>query len=184
MAQEKPSPARVPTRQSHRSPAFFQTPTAEVEIQTPVTIQASSPTFSTTPEYSRHGFTSNPQSHSEPPRDQIFSNQQELALIQAYLERVNPRYPFLHEDTFLEWYSSWKKLQQIGGDIPADEHWKCFFIQMAFAVSLLIASQVSPEERSLSNVSSFLHLHMSNFDSISNNSELVLVRPVIFQRCF
>lgn len=157
VAQGRPSSAQVLTRQSHRSPALFQAPTAEVEIQTPVTIQASSPTFSTTPDYSRYGFLSNNQSRSEPTRDaQIFSNQQELALIQAYLERVNPRYPFLHEDTFLEWYFSWKTLQQTGEDMPADEHWKCFFIQMAFAVSLLIASQVSPEERNLSNVSGFL----------------------------
>ena len=147
-----------------------------------MTIQASSPAFSTTPDYSRYGFTLNPQSHNEPTRDsQIFSNQQELALIQAYLERVNPRYPFLHEDTFLEWYSSWKDLQQHGGIIPPDEHWKCFFIQMAFADSLLIASQVSPEERSLSKVGG--PLYPSNIP-VSNKPESVLICPVLFQRCF
>lgn len=127
-----------------------------------MTIQASSPVFAETPgitdNSSRAGFRPalegpQPVEQDTTLRDLRFSDQKEQALIQTYLERVNPRYPFIHEEQFLAWFALWKDLQNSGGDIPAGEQWKSFFIQMAFAVSLLIAPQVSPEERRLSNVS-------------------------------
>ncbi|KAJ5663022.1 hypothetical protein N7507_003753 [Penicillium longicatenatum] len=135
-------------------------PPAEMDIQTPMTIQASSPIFPNTPGIANQGsrtiFRSifdglQPIEQDANSKDLRFSDQKEQALIQTYLERVNPRYPFILEEQFLDWYSSWKNLRNNGGDIPAGEQWKSFFIQMAFAVSLLIAPQVFPEERRLSN---------------------------------
>ena len=137
-------------------------PSAEVDIQTPMTIQASSPSFPSTPGMLNRNFQAGFRSAFEGAdtveqdtkfKDVHFSDQKERALIQTYLERVNPRYPFIHETHFLTWYSSWKNLQPCGGDTPVGEQWRSFFIQMAFAVSLLIAPQVSHEERRLSNVS-------------------------------
>lgn len=145
-----------------RPPPSRFVPSTEVDIQTPMTIQASSPVFPDTPgitnNSSRSGFRPafegpQPVEQDTTFKDVQFSDQKEQALIQTYLERVNPRYPFIHEERFLAWYSFWKNLPKSGGDIPAGEQWKSFFIQMAFAVSLLIAPQVSPEERRLSNVS-------------------------------
>lgn len=127
-----------------------------------MTIQASSPVFLDTPGITnnspRAGFRSafegpQPVEQNTAYKDVQFSDQKEQALIQTYLERVNPRYPFIHKEQFLAWYSFWKDLQKSRGDIPSGEQWMSFFIQMAFAVSLLIAPQVSPEERRLSNVS-------------------------------
>lgn len=56
--------------------------------------------------------------------------QVEDALIKIYLERVNPRYPFLHVSTFLEWYETWKarpKEHQIPNN---KDRWKDFFVIM------------------------------------------------------
>ncbi|RAL14862.1 nitrilase [Aspergillus homomorphus CBS 101889] len=71
-------------------------------------------------------------------------------LIQIFLERVNPRYPFLHEETFVGWYDTWQSSKRLGQLLPAEERWKEFFVKMAFAVSLLIAPQVSPEDMTTS----------------------------------
>ncbi|RAK79591.1 nitrilase [Aspergillus fijiensis CBS 313.89] len=67
-------------------------------------------------------------------------------LIRIFLERVNPRYPFLHEETFISWYGAWQSAKRSSQPLPAEEKWKEFFVKMAFAVSLLIAPQVSPED--------------------------------------
>ncbi|KAJ6105057.1 hypothetical protein N7486_003746, partial [Penicillium sp. IBT 16267x] len=153
---ETNSPISRPTQPSV---SLFVPPT-EMDLQTPMTIQASSPIVPNTPGMTNHssrtGFRSafegsEPVEQGTTFKDLQFSDQKERALIQTYLERVNPRYPFIHEEKFLKWYSSWKDLKQFGRDIPVGEQWKSFFIQMAFAVSLLIAPQVSPEERRLSN---------------------------------
>ena len=129
---------------------------AGMDIQTPITIQASSPTLITTPGYMR--------SHADSLEEvksisqdilcgrSVFTEQKEQVLIQTYLERVNPRYPFLHEETFLTWYRSWKTFHISGSSLPIGEQRKAFFIQMVFWVSLPVTAQVSPEERHLSNV--------------------------------
>ncbi|KAJ5638213.1 hypothetical protein N7490_008092 [Penicillium lividum] len=136
-----------------------------VDIQTPMTIQASSPIFSHTPDIHKQRYRAGFRSAFEGSESTVkettvkettvkeirFSDQEERDLLQTYMERVNPRYPFIYEESFLEWYSSWKDLKQSGDDLPVGEQWKSFFVQMAFAVSLLIAAQVSPEERNLSN---------------------------------
>ncbi|KAJ5560501.1 hypothetical protein N7513_002900 [Penicillium frequentans] len=156
-------------------------PSAEVDIQTPVTIQASSPVFLDTPgitnNSSRAGFISafegpQPVEQSTAYKDVQFSDQKEQALIQTYLERVNPRYPFIHKEQFLAWYSFWKDLQKSRGDIPTGEQWMSFFIQMAFAVSLLIAPQVSPEERRLSNT--LYSIALSSLSSVFERPDPVL----------
>ncbi|CAG8016491.1 unnamed protein product [Penicillium olsonii] len=64
-------------------------------------------------------------------------------LVQIYLERVNPRYPFLHLDTFLGWYESWKDGSR--ANTPSDQGllWQEFFVTMVHAVALLLTPQVS-----------------------------------------
>ncbi|CAG8040710.1 unnamed protein product [Penicillium salamii] len=64
-------------------------------------------------------------------------------LVRIYLERVNPRYPFLHLDTFLGWYESWKTGSHM--NTTRDQHslWKDFFVTMVHAVALLLTPQVS-----------------------------------------
>jgi len=52
------------------------------------------------------------------------------ALIDIYLQRVNPRYPFLHVDTFLDWYRSWKTCRQIEPTADQKDRWKDFFVVM------------------------------------------------------
>ena len=89
-------------------------------------------------------------------------------LIQTYLQRVNPRYPFLHEETFLAWYHSWKTSQGHSNYLPVDEKWKHYFVTMVFAVSLLIGPQVSSDEMDLSKVSPCMtYIFPCNFDSSS-----------------
>ena len=51
-------------------------------------------------------------------------------LVRIFLERVNPRYPFLHEETFIAWYDTWKSSRSLGVPLPPDERWKGFFIKM------------------------------------------------------
>lgn len=51
-------------------------------------------------------------------------------LIQIFLKRVNPRYPFLHEETFIAWYDAWKASRNLGVPLPPEEQWKAFFIKM------------------------------------------------------
>ncbi|GKZ64129.1 hypothetical protein AnigIFM50267_003588 [Aspergillus niger] len=71
-------------------------------------------------------------------------------LIQIFLKRVNPRYPFLHEETFIAWYDAWKASRNLGVPLPPEEQWKAFFIKMALAVSLLIAPRVSTRDMKVS----------------------------------
>ncbi|PWY88144.1 hypothetical protein BO70DRAFT_385409 [Aspergillus heteromorphus CBS 117.55] len=73
-------------------------------------------------------------------------------LVQIFLQRVNPRYPFLHEETFVAWYGAWKASRAEGVPLPAGDRWKAFFVKMAFAVSLLIAPRVSPDDMKTSQV--------------------------------
>lgn len=164
-------------------------PPTEVDIQTPMTIQASSPIFQNTSGMSNYGFNAGFRPEFEGTKTDEsgttfknvqFSNEKERALIQTYLERVNPRYPFIYEEHFLEWYSSWKDLQQVRCDTPAGEQWMSFFIQMAFAVSLLLAPQVSPEERRLSNVSGPCK---SPFLPVTEIKDLVLDCTFVFELC-
>lgn len=54
----------------------------------------------------------------------------EDALIKIYLERVNPRYPFLHVSTFLEWYETWKARPKKNSVPNQKDRWKDFFVTM------------------------------------------------------
>ncbi|OKP10689.1 hypothetical protein PENSUB_3992 [Penicillium subrubescens] len=57
----------------------------------------------------------------------------EDTLIKIYLERVNPRYPFLHVSTFLEWYETWKARPK-EQPIPNQKYrWKDFFVTMVWS---------------------------------------------------
>ncbi|GKZ36304.1 hypothetical protein AbraIFM66950_007338 [Aspergillus brasiliensis] len=78
------------------------------------------------------------------------SSQTQDELVQIFLKRVNPRYPFLHEETFIAWYDTWKATRNLGVLLPPEEQWKAFFIKMALAVSLLIAPRVSPRDMKVS----------------------------------
>ncbi|CAG8641271.1 unnamed protein product [Penicillium salamii] len=62
-------------------------------------------------------------------------------LVRIYLERVNPRYPFLHLKTFLGWYESWKARSHM--NTTKDQHclWQDFFVTMVHAVALLLTPQ-------------------------------------------
>ncbi|RAK98547.1 nitrilase [Aspergillus ibericus CBS 121593] len=82
-------------------------------------------------------------------------------LVRVFLERVNPRYPFLHEETFIAWYDTWKSSRSLGVPLPQDERWKAFFIKMAFAVSLLIAPRVSARDMKASQA-----LYLSSMASL------------------
>ncbi|KAK5791353.1 hypothetical protein VI817_006662 [Penicillium citrinum] len=72
------------------------------------------------------------------------------ALIEIYLQRVNPRYPFLHVDTFLDWYRSWKSRRQTEPTAGQKDRWKDFFVVMVQAVSILLTPQVSQNDISTS----------------------------------
>ncbi|KAJ5504382.1 hypothetical protein N7463_007256 [Penicillium fimorum] len=67
-------------------------------------------------------------------------------LVQIYLERVNPRYPFLHPATFLGWYESWKahsQMDRVGDQLSL---WKDYFVTMVHAVALLLTPRVSVDD--------------------------------------
>ncbi|KAJ5322079.1 uncharacterized protein N7506_011209 [Penicillium brevicompactum] len=64
-------------------------------------------------------------------------------LVRIYLERVNPRYPFLHRDTFLAWYESWKIQSHVNTARDQQSLWKRYFVTMVHAVALLLTPQVS-----------------------------------------
>lgn len=159
--------------------------------QTPITIRASSTTFPNVPENRIRGHRGEVTSDIENTdateqgtaicNGPIFSDPKELTLIQTYLERVNPRYPFLHEETFLQWYHSWKNQLRSGDILPPEERWKSFFMRMAFSVSLLLSAQVSPEERRTSNVSGARFYVCCEKGSKDPGS--ILDRPFIFQFC-
>lgn len=58
------------------------------------------------------------------------SNEASDRLVQIYLERVNPRYPFLHLATFLGWHESWKAHSQMGRARHQRSLWKGYFVTM------------------------------------------------------
>lgn len=60
------------------------------------------------------------------------SNEASDRLVQIYLERVNPRYPFLHPATFLGWYESWKAHSQMDRDRHQQSLWKDYFVTMVW----------------------------------------------------
>ncbi|KAG0160143.1 hypothetical protein PDIDSM_7670 [Penicillium digitatum] len=67
-------------------------------------------------------------------------------LVQIYLERVNPRYPFLHLATFLGWYESWKAQSQMDRARHQQSLWKDYFVTMVHAVALLLTPRVSVDD--------------------------------------
>jgi hypothetical protein len=54
----------------------------------------------------------------------------EDALVEIYLERVNPRYPFLHVETFLGWYKSWKTRKHSEIHSDQQDRWIDFIVTM------------------------------------------------------
>lgn len=94
----------------------------------------------------------------------------EDALIQVYLERVNPRYPFLHVNTFLGWYKTWKGRPKENPTADQQDRWQDFFVTMVHqretflrslktltlsqvqAVSILLTPQVSQNDIATSQV--------------------------------
>ena len=60
------------------------------------------------------------------------SNEASDRLVQIYLERVNPRYPFLHLATFLGWYESWKSCSQMARAEHKQYLWKDYFVTMVW----------------------------------------------------
>lgn len=92
-------------------------------------------------------------------------------LVQIYLERVNPRYPFLHLATFLGWYESWKAQSQMDRARHQQSLWKDYFVTMVWikhtsdfelrlifdtfqvhAVALLLTPRVSVDDITTSQV--------------------------------
>ncbi|OQE12988.1 hypothetical protein PENFLA_c057G05755 [Penicillium flavigenum] len=74
------------------------------------------------------------------------SNETSDRLVQIYLERVNPRYPFLHLATFLGWYESWKSRSQMDMARHQQSLWKDYFVTMVHAVALLLTPRVSVDD--------------------------------------
>ncbi|KAJ6149552.1 hypothetical protein N7471_000751 [Penicillium samsonianum] len=74
------------------------------------------------------------------------SNEASDRLVQIYLERVNPRYPFLHLATFLGWYESWKAHSQVDKARHQQSLWKAYFVTMVHAVALLLTPRVSVDD--------------------------------------
>lgn len=54
----------------------------------------------------------------------------EDTLVQIYLERVNPRYPFLHVDIFSGWYKAWKTRRHSVPTTGRWDRWKDFIVIM------------------------------------------------------
>ncbi|KAJ5678060.1 uncharacterized protein N7477_003693 [Penicillium maclennaniae] len=78
-------------------------------------------------------------------RTKLSSNAQDT-LVQVYLERVNPRYPFLHVETFSGWYESWKSRSHSGLITDPKDRWADFIVTMVHAVSILLTPQVSQND--------------------------------------
>ncbi|PYH92266.1 hypothetical protein BO71DRAFT_485573 [Aspergillus ellipticus CBS 707.79] len=98
-------------------------------------------------------------------------------LIRIFLERVNPRYPFLHEETFNAWYATWKTSRCMGVPLPAEERWKAVFVKMAFAVSLLIAPRVSQDDMDTSQA-----LYSSSLSSL--DTVFACLDPVLHAQAY
>ncbi|KAI9729375.1 MAG: hypothetical protein M1834_006899 [Cirrosporium novae-zelandiae] len=83
--------------------------------------------------------------NSAPPIN--ISPQMEDLFVKAYFERAYCRYPFLGPRTFYTWLNSWKShSSQLN---PSDENdlWKGFFVNMVYAVGLLLATQDATERK-------------------------------------
>ncbi|OQE43569.1 hypothetical protein PENCOP_c003G05946 [Penicillium coprophilum] len=83
---------------------------------------------------------------SQADRVSRLSNEASDRLVQIYLERVNPRYPFLHLTTFLGWYESWKAQSQMDRARHQQSLWKDYFVTMVHAVALLLTPRVSVDD--------------------------------------
>lgn len=186
-AESSADPRPTVSTHNHQNPRPLFNPSAGSEIQTPITIQASSLDFNIpAASTSNQGFLGPPSANEnletitpQGAEHQVTSSDlRTQSLIQTYLERVNPRYPFLHEETFLGWYQSWREFPRDA--LPAEDQWKCFFIKMAFAVGLLIAAKISPEERQVSNVSKAL---LQTCAAINREEVTILDCPIISQGC-
>lgn len=57
-------------------------------------------------------------------------------LVQIYLERVNPRYPFLHVGTFLGWYKTWKARPKDQPTADPKDRWTDFFVTMVHSIAV------------------------------------------------
>jgi hypothetical protein len=85
-------------------------------------IQADGPNAPTSPPFTNQLFPSD--------RSSRISDELSDQLVQIYLERVNPRYPFLHPDTFLEWYKAWKAQSHMDTTGHQRSLWKDYFVTM------------------------------------------------------
>ena len=56
-------------------------------------------------------------------------------MLEAFRERAQTQYPFLHWDTFLEWHASWKNCPPTEIRFRA---WQGFFVNVVFATSLIL----------------------------------------------
>ena len=81
---------------------------------------------------SSHAPVSSPLIYQRSPSDRSLRISDEVSdrLVQIYLERVNPRYPFLHLDTFLGWYESWKAHSPMDRTRHQESLWKDYFVTM------------------------------------------------------
>jgi hypothetical protein len=79
-----------------------------------------------------HIFSQSTDQVSQVDRVSRLSNETSDRLVQIYLERVNPRYPFLHLATFLGWYESWKAHSQMDSARHHQSLWKDYFVTMVW----------------------------------------------------
>lgn len=77
-----------------------------------------------------HNFSQSTDQVLQADRVPRLSNEASDGLVQIYLERVNPRYPFLHLATFLGWYESWKAHSQMDRMRHQQSLWKDYFVTM------------------------------------------------------
>jgi hypothetical protein len=66
-------------------------------------------------------------------------------LVQIYLERVNPRYPFLHLDTFIGWYESWKAHSYLDRASDQQGLWKDYFVTMVRNLLFLYSTTLTSD---------------------------------------
>lgn len=63
----------------------------------------------------------------------------EEALLEAYRDRLQPQYPFLHWPTFMTWYENWKSGRNVG---ESPEQWKDYFVYLVLSTASLLAPGV------------------------------------------
>lgn len=76
------------------------------------------------------------------------------ALVQIYLERVNPRYPFLHVRTFLGWYKTWKARPKEQPTADPKDRWTHFFVTMVHSIAVVFwrgDAQIVPRRKQLAS---------------------------------